>query len=114
VILDGHLLVLSLPTHFKKIRGTAINLGIGPKGRARKRVSWATLTGDSPSTHSAREVQVLRPHCVGEWEGELGADFTVVSAPRLVTIAISGSLAGYGKPRDTPGAASTVSEKFRL
>jgi hypothetical protein len=41
--------------------------------RVRKRVSRAMLTSDS---HPAREVRVLRRHRAGEWEGELGADFT--------------------------------------
>jgi hypothetical protein len=41
-----------------------------------------TLTGRSPSTHAAREVRLLRWHCVSECAGELGGgDFTLVSLP---------------------------------
>jgi len=44
-------------------------------------VSRATPTGDSPSTHPAREVRLLRWHRVGACAGELGADFNVFLLP---------------------------------
>lgn len=52
-------------------------------GRESRRVSRATLTGDSPSTHSAREVGWLRRHRVGECGSEPDADFTVFYLPRI-------------------------------
>jgi hypothetical protein len=62
-------------------------------GRASTRVSRPTLTCGSPSTHPAREVQMLKRHCVGEVQGERGADFTELDLPRpspfrLVTVQV--------------------------
>jgi hypothetical protein len=48
--------------------GTASNLETRSPSRASRRVSRATLTADSPSTHPAREVRSLRRHGVGERE----------------------------------------------
>jgi len=42
--------------------GAASKFGDWTTGRVSRRVSRATLTGDSPSTHPAREVGMLRRH----------------------------------------------------